>query len=51
MFPFLRNAWQIFQRFIFQLVPGLFCVYASVDDLLVASENHTEHFTKVRTQF
>nr|VZI39510.1 unnamed protein product [Spirometra erinaceieuropaei] len=42
--PFgLRNAAQIFQRFIDRVQRGLPFVYAYIDDLLVASRNAEEH--------
>ena len=49
--PFgLRNAAQTFQRFIDQVLRGLPCCYAYIDDLLIASnspEEHKEHLRQV----
>lgn len=49
--PFgLRNAAQTFQRFIDEVLRGIPCVYAYLDDLLVASpdiEIHKEHLRQV----
>nr|VZI41426.1 unnamed protein product [Spirometra erinaceieuropaei] len=44
----LRNATQIFQRFIDQVLRGLDFVYAYIDDLLVASSDSTEHEAHLR---
>ena len=42
--PFgLRNAAQIFQRFINEVLQGLPFVYAYIDNLLIASSNPEEH--------
>lgn len=42
--PFgLRNAAQTFQRFVDQVLRGLNCAYAYIDDILVASSNMDEH--------
>ena len=42
--PFgLRNAAQTFQRFIDQVLRGLTCSYAYLDDILVASKDRNEH--------
>ena len=49
--PFgLRNAAQTFQRFIDQVLQGLECCYAYIDDLLIASptpEDHKQHLRSV----
>ena len=49
--PFgLRNAAQPFQRFIDQVLQGLECCYAYIDDLLIASptpEDHKQHLRSV----
>ena len=50
--PFgLRNAAQSFQRFIDQVIRGLPCVYAYIDDLLVVSESEEEHERHLRLLF
>ncbi|CAH8493835.1 unnamed protein product [Dicrocoelium dendriticum] len=50
--PFgLRNAAQTFQRFIDQVLRGLDFVYAYIDDILVASSNHDEHLSHLRSIF
>ena len=42
--PFgLRNAAQTFQRFIDQVLQGLYFCYAYIDDLLIASRSANEH--------
>ena len=42
--PFgLRNAAQTFQRFIDQVLRGLSCSYAYLDDILIASQSPEEH--------
>ena len=47
--PFgLRNAAQSFQRFIDQVLRGLSCVYAYIDDILIASTTKEEHLTHLR---
>ena len=47
--PFgLRNATQSFQHFINQVLRGLPCVYAYIDDILIASTTKEEHFTHLR---
>ena len=49
--PFgLRNAAQTFQRFIDQVLQGLECCYAYIDDLLIASltpEDHKQYLHSV----
>ncbi len=39
----LRNAAQVFQRFSDEVFQGLGCVFAYIDDILVASENSEQH--------
>ena len=47
--PFgLRNAVQIFQRFIDQVVRGLPFCYAYIDDVLIASSTPDEHKQHLR---
>ena len=47
--PFgLRNAAQTFQRFIDQVLRGLHCTYAYIDDVLIFSRTAEEHMTHVR---
>ncbi len=42
--PFgLRNAAQTFQRFIDEVFQGLDCVFAYIDDILVASKNSEQN--------
>lgn len=45
----LRNAAQTFQRFIDEVVRGLDCCYAYLDDIIVASRNPEEHRNQVVT--
>ena len=48
--PFgLRNAAQTFQRFIDQVLRGLDCCYAYIDDLLIASSSAEEHHHHLRS--
>ena len=50
--PFgLRNAAQSFQRFIDQVLRGLTCSYAYLDDILVASKDKDEHLCHLRQVF
>ena len=50
--PFgLRNAAQTFQRFIDRVVRDLPFVYAYIDDLLVASDDHLQHEEHLRQLF
>ncbi|BHF77541.1 hypothetical protein SprV_0602064800 [Sparganum proliferum] len=50
--PFgLRNASQTFQRFIVLVLRGLPCVYAYIDDVLVASRDVEEHLQRVTLLF
>lgn len=53
--PFgLRNAAQTFQRFIDQVLQGLHCSYAYIDDVLIASatpEEHRRHLREVLRRF
>ena len=50
--PFgLRNAAQTFQRFIDQVLRGLNCSYAYLDDILVASKDEEEHLSHLRQVF
>jgi len=50
--PFgLRNAAQTFQRFIDRVIGDLPFVYAYIDDLLVASENHLQHESHLQQLF
>ncbi|KAL5486941.1 hypothetical protein EMCRGX_G019484 [Ephydatia muelleri] len=47
--PFgLRNAAQTFQRFIDQVLRGLHCTYACIDDVLIFSQTAEEHVNHVR---
>ena len=47
--PFgLRNAAQSFQRFIDSVLRGLDFCFGYIDDLLIASANHTEHLQHLR---
>ena len=45
----LRNAAQTFQRFIDQVLRGLHCCYAYIDDLLIASCSEKEHHQHLRS--
>lgn len=49
--PFhLRNATQMFQQFIYQVLQGLECCHAYIDDLLITSptpEDHQQHLGSV----
>ncbi|GBO17180.1 Retrovirus-related Pol polyprotein from transposon gypsy [Araneus ventricosus] len=47
----LRNAAQSFQRFIDQVLLGLDCSYAYLDDILIASENEDQHKLDVEKVF
>ena len=47
----LRNASQTFQRFINQVTRGLDFVFAYVDDILIASDNSTQHREHLRILF
>ncbi|GBN45249.1 Retrovirus-related Pol polyprotein from transposon opus [Araneus ventricosus] len=47
----LKNAAQSFQRFINQVLLGLDCSYACLDDILIASENEDEHKLDVERFF
>ena len=50
--PFgLRNAAQTFQRFIDQVLRGLTCSHAYLDDILVASKDKDEHLCHLRQVF
>ncbi|PIK56201.1 gag-pol polyprotein [Apostichopus japonicus] len=50
--PFgLRNSAQTFQRFIDQVLRGLPFVYAYIDDQLIASSSHEEHYDHLRQLF
>ena len=50
--PFgLRNAAQTFQRFIDQVLRGLPCVYAYIDDVLIASSSPSDHHAHLRQVF
>jgi hypothetical protein len=50
--PFgLRNAAQTFQRFIDEVLRGLPCVYAYIDDLLIASRDEQEYARDLRKVF
>ena len=50
--PFsLWNAAQTFQRFIDQVLRGLTCSYAYLDDILVASKDKDEHLSHLRQVF
>ena len=47
--PFgLRNSAQTFQRFIDQVLRGLDCSYAYIDDVLIASSSEEEHYHHLR---
>ena len=43
MCPGLKNAGQTFQRYIHEVLRGLDFVFPFIDDLLLASENETQH--------
>ncbi|GBL54492.1 Transposon Ty3-I Gag-Pol polyprotein, partial [Araneus ventricosus] len=47
----LKNAAQSFQRFIDQVLLGLDCSYAYLDDILIASENEGQHKLDVEKVF
>ncbi|CAL1680862.1 unnamed protein product [Lasius platythorax] len=47
----LRNAAQTFQRFIDEVVRGLDCCYAYLDDIIVASRDPEEHRKHLRQVF
>ncbi|GFX12311.1 retrovirus-related Pol polyprotein from transposon opus [Trichonephila clavipes] len=47
----LCNAASTFQRFIDEVTRGLKCVYAFIDDILIASKNVQEHTTNLRALF
>ncbi|GBO13863.1 Transposon Ty3-I Gag-Pol polyprotein [Araneus ventricosus] len=47
----LCNASATFQRFIDEVTRGLPGVYAFVDDILIASKNHEDHFQHLKTLF
>ena len=50
--PFgLRNAAQTFQRYIDEVIRGMPCVFAYIDDILVASSTPDEHITHLRELF
>jgi hypothetical protein len=50
--PFgLRDAVQTFLRFIDQVLQGLTCSYAYIDDTLIASKNREDHLTHLRQVF
>ena len=50
--PFgLVNAAQTFQRFIDQVLYGLTCSYAYLDDILAASRDADEHLDHLRQHF
>ncbi|CAK1583880.1 unnamed protein product [Parnassius mnemosyne] len=49
MTPGLKNAGQTFQRFIHEVLHGLYFVFAFIDDLLVASPDKETHETHLRT--
>ncbi|CAH8821755.1 unnamed protein product, partial [Trichobilharzia szidati] len=50
--PFgLRNAAQTFQRFIHDVLRGLDCAYAYLDDILVASPDEASHRTHLQMVF
>ena len=57
LFEFMRmpfglvNAAQTFQRFIDQVLYGLTCSYAYLDDILVASIDADEHLDHLRQVF
>lgn len=54
-FPFmpygLRNAAQTFQRFINEVLSGLDCCFAYIDDVLVASKSREQHLKDLRSVF
>ncbi|GBM95404.1 Retrovirus-related Pol polyprotein from transposon opus [Araneus ventricosus] len=47
----LCNASATFQRFIDEVTRGLPGVYAFVDDILIASKNHEDHYQYLKTLF
>ncbi|GBN60689.1 Transposon Ty3-G Gag-Pol polyprotein, partial [Araneus ventricosus] len=47
----LCNASATFQRFIDEVTRGLPGVYAFVDDILIASKNHEDHYQHLKTLF
>ncbi|GBN37309.1 Retrovirus-related Pol polyprotein from transposon opus [Araneus ventricosus] len=47
----LCNASATFQRFIDEVTRGLPGVYAFVDDVLIASKNHEDHYQHLKTLF
>ncbi|GBO19368.1 Transposon Ty3-I Gag-Pol polyprotein [Araneus ventricosus] len=47
----LKNAAQSFQRFIDQVLLGLDCSYAYLDDILIASKNEGQHKLDVEKVF
>ncbi|GBM89585.1 Retrovirus-related Pol polyprotein from transposon opus [Araneus ventricosus] len=47
----LCNASATFQRFIDEVIRGLPGVYAFVDDILIASKNHEDHYHHLKTLF
>ena len=50
--PFgLRNAGQTFQRYIEDALEGLSFVRAYIDDLIIYSDNHTDHLDHLRQVF
>lgn len=50
--PFgLRNAGQTFQRFIDQVLKGLPFVFKYIDDIQIASKNHTDHLNHLKIIF
>ena len=57
LFEFMRmpfglvNAAQTFQRFIDQVLYGLTCSYAYLDDIVVASRDEDEHLDHLRQVF
>lgn len=49
MCPGLKNAGQTFQRYIHEVLRGLDFVFPFIDDLLLASENETQHREHLHT--
>lgn len=47
----LRNAAQTFQRFIDQVLRGLDCAFAYLDDVFIASENEVTHHADLKEVF
>ncbi|CAE1249037.1 Transposon Ty3-I Gag-Pol polyprotein,Transposon Ty3-G Gag-Pol polyprotein [Acanthosepion pharaonis] len=47
----LRNAAQSFQRLIDEVLRGLSYTYAYIDDVLIASKTHEEHYYHLQTVF